>query len=647
MAWDTNLTGTALTIAQSGESPLCVFAGPGTGKSYALKRRVARLLEVENVEPSRILACTFTRTAAEDLRREIAGLGVAGADRIKAQTIHSLCFSILSREDVLQTTGRVPRPLLDFEQRFLLQDLCQAGRGGLRECGKRVAAFEAAWARLQHEEPGWPLGEADRAFQRALHGWLRFHHAMLIGEVIPETLKYLRDNPLSAHRQAFDHVLVDEYQDLNRAEQALIELLAPGSLVVIGDADQAIYTFKHAHPEGIADFPRHHPTAIVFGLDECRRCPLLVVEMANALVAHNLNRPDRRLLPQPAKPPGEVFVVQWPSPEAEARGVARFIADRVGGGRVDPGKVLVLSPRRGFAYSIRDELKRQQVNAHSFFAEELLDGDPKDEDSCAAQEALCLLTLLADPGDRVALRCWCGFGSDSLNAGPWARLRDYCERNGLAPRAALEQIIGDEAPLPHVKPLTERFFLLEVKRKSMEGLRGLDLLSAIFPEEKEWARPFAAMAASLGADDYDAAALRDVIVRGIVQPEMPTDVDYVRLMSLHKSKGLTANLVVVVGCLEGLLPSVNYDGDDAEQARSLEEQRRLFYVAITRTTDTLVLSSVANLPFKSVKRMGARSPASTSAVTARKTSRFISELGPACPRAISGEQFLKDTVSAH
>ena len=83
---------------------------------------------------------------------------------------------------------------------------------------------------------------------------------MLIGELIPEGLKYLRHDPDSPYRTAFDHVLVDEYQDLNRAEQQLVEIMANGSYVVIGDEDQSVYSFKHAHPEGIVEFPQTHPT---------------------------------------------------------------------------------------------------------------------------------------------------------------------------------------------------------------------------------------------------------------------------------------------------------------------------------------------------------------------------------------------------
>jgi superfamily I DNA/RNA helicase len=120
MRWDTGLTGSHLAVAGTPDSPLRVVAGPGTGKTFALMRRVGRLLEAERRDPERLLVCTFTRTAAADLAHEIRALGVPGSDDIWAGTLHAYCFSLLSRIEVLQATGRAPRPLHDFESRFMM-----------------------------------------------------------------------------------------------------------------------------------------------------------------------------------------------------------------------------------------------------------------------------------------------------------------------------------------------------------------------------------------------------------------------------------------------------------------------------------------------------------------------------------------------
>lgn len=626
--WDDGLSGPARRIAELNHTPIRVLAGPGTGKTFALMRRVARLLQ-DGATPNRILVCTFTRTAARDLEEELARLGVEGVDQVWAGTLHAFCFGLLGRGEVPKATGRVPRPLLGFEERFLLQDLNGDGFGGIRDRDRRLQAFNAAWARLQSDTPGWPQDPIDRAFHGQLVGWLRFHRAMLVGELVPEALRYLRDNPASPHRRALDHVLVDEYQDLNRAEQVLPDLLAEaGHLIIIGDEDQSIYSFKFAHPEGIATFNESHPGTHDEGLEECRRCPRLVVEIANTLIANNPSRTPRVLHPLPGNPQGEVLVLQWRTIEEEAEGIAEIIRRRIQNREVEAGRVLVLAPRRQLGYAVRDALNALGVFAHSFFHEEALDGND-------AQEAFTLLTLLANPEDRVALRCWCGFGSISLRSGAWARLRQHCEASGDSPRVALERLASAQATLPHAGPLVSRFRDLQQRLGELAGLRGQALVDALFPEDEEWANPIRSLAARLEGDNFDAEALREHLRIGITQPELPTDVDYVRVMSLHKSKGLTADLVVVVGCVEGLIPTVT-GGTPAEQTASLEEQRRLFYVAITRTTRVLILSSVTTLPRDLAHRMGARVGSGSRTHANTIASRFLHELGPSRPAAVSG-----------
>jgi DNA helicase II / ATP-dependent DNA helicase PcrA len=131
--------------------------------------------------------------------------------------------------------------------------------GNKRARRKRIRAYEAAWARLQHEEPGHAVDAEDQAFEGDLVAWLRFHQGMLIGEIIPYVYRYLRDNAAAPEREIYSHVLVDEYQDLNRAEQAVVDLLSSNATVcIVGDDDQSIYSFKFAHPAGIREFQITH-----------------------------------------------------------------------------------------------------------------------------------------------------------------------------------------------------------------------------------------------------------------------------------------------------------------------------------------------------------------------------------------------------
>jgi superfamily I DNA/RNA helicase len=184
---------------------------------------------------------------------------------------------------------------------------------------------EAAWARLQHEQPGFAQTQIDMDFQQRLVAWLRFHEGMLIGEIIPELYRYLRNNPAAPERSMYDHVLVDEYQDLNKAEQAVVDLLcATASLCVVGDDDQSLYSFKHAHPEGIRTFPQTHPGTSDHYLLDCYRCPTRVVSVANALIAHNVQREPRQLAAIAANGPGKLWIVQVADVAREASIVASF-----------------------------------------------------------------------------------------------------------------------------------------------------------------------------------------------------------------------------------------------------------------------------------------------------------------------------------
>jgi DNA helicase-2/ATP-dependent DNA helicase PcrA len=636
MPWHDGLTGRALEIARSTNTPIRVMAGPGTGKSFALKRRLTRLLE-EGADPSRMLVVTFTRNGAADLIQEISQIGVEGCESIVASTLHSYCFRLLTRQAVFDFTGRHPRPLvtvkkagvLQFEAAPLLEDLNSPETfGDKRDRTKRIRAFEANWARLQSDEPGWALEPADVEFERALDAWLRFHECMLIGELVPESLKFLRNNPASDACDAFDHVLVDEYQDLNKAEQVLIDILAAsGNYGIVGDEDQSIYSFRFAHPDGIVEFHGAHPGTDDHVLDECRRCPKRVVAIADHLIRKN-HPPGAptRLQVRPSNPDGEIEVVQWTTMEEEAAGVAAYVRHLVDDRGFVPGDILILSPRRMIGYAIRDELA-PHVPTHSFYHEESLEGDE-------AQESFALLALAANPRDRVSLRFLLGFGSNTWLSKQYAVIRSHCEATGAHPWDVLAELEAGTLTLHRTANIRAKFRDIKTRLAGFVGLDTASLINALFPDGFEWARGLRE-AALLADPDATAEDLLDHLRTRITQPEMPEEGAFVRIMSLHKSKGLTSRAVIVCGCIEGLIPYRNDDETIEEQQRHLAEQRRLFYVVITRCTEILMLSSFRTIPGAAAFKIGAK-VAGRGRVVSTIASRFLGELGPTCPAAISG-----------
>lgn len=442
MAWDTGVTGPWLNIAAYPGTPLRVMAGPGTGKTFAAMRRVARLLET-GTPPPKILTVSFTRTAANDLVSQLQSLGSPGADRVEASTLHSLGFSMLSKNAVFQTTNRVARPLMAFEIDCLLADLA-ASFGGKRATNDLLKAFESYWATLQHHQPGWPEDPQQQNFQRDLMRWLTYHQAMLIGELVPLALDYIRRNPASPHAPNYAHVIADEYQDLNRADQELIDALARnGTITVIGDEDQSIYTIlRHARPEGIVEFHQTHPNTHDEALYECKRCPSWVLEMANSLILHNHPQHPSTIQPSPTNSPGDVYIVQHNSIQEEVTTLGAFIDWYLGNHPdVEPGEVLVLSTRRSIGYAIRDELVALGRRAQSFFAEQCLDKQ-------IAREGYCLLTLLVRPDDLAALRAWLGIDHTSARTPAYKRIWQSSEAAGVSPRQFLDRIIAGTAQAP-------------------------------------------------------------------------------------------------------------------------------------------------------------------------------------------------------
>lgn len=642
MAWHDGLNPNSQTfgIAASGSARVRVMAGPGTGKSFAMKRRVARLLE-SGVDPRQILAVTFTRVAADDLHRELVQMGVPRCDELKGQTLHSLGLKILSRQSVLAALGRQPRPLNRFEEQALICDL--AGQfGGKRPVGRLLQAYNAAWAQAQGVQPGYPQGSQEQLFANAVLSWMHFHQSMLIGEIVPYLLVYLANNPLAPELTEFSHILVDEFQDLNQAEQRIIELLAQANhACIVGDDDQSIYSFKFANPDGIRDWHLTNPGTVDFQLADCHRCPETVVDMANALIAHNQARTPRALTKIPAKGPGLVSTRQFQTIEAEVAFITQEINNLIGRGTAQPGDIIVLVQRAKIGKLIFDALRDALVPVKSYYEESELD-------TPAAQEQFALFKLLLNPQDRVALRYLLGLGHGDLRANQYRRLRSYCELHGTAPWDTLVLLSNGQLNLPHSNTLIQRFNVIQAQLQHLAVfVANLQLLvDALFPAANpalSELRFLALEILGLLPVGSNASDLLGEMMERITKPEVPATVHQVRLMSLHKSKGLSSPVVFVAGCVQCLLPKLADPGTPhAQQVASMEEQRRLFYVGITRVkadppnhAGRLYLTYCRTMGMALAMQAGIAGQTAYG-VTHVQPSQFIAQLGNSAPRPIAG-----------
>jgi DNA helicase-2/ATP-dependent DNA helicase PcrA len=636
MPWNDDLDdkSPAHGIAAASERFIRVVAGPGTGKSFAMKRRVARLLE-EGANPKRILPVTFTNVAAEDLQREMLLVGVPGCEDIRGSTLHSLCLRILRRQNVFETLGRNPRPLNRFETEPLLYDL-SSSYGDKRARDKRIRAYEAAWARLQHDEPGYPPTPEDQLFETDLVDWLKFHSGMLIGEIIPYVYQYLRDNPAAPERDLFDHVLVDEYQDLNKAEQGVVDLLTrKADLCIVGDDDQSLYSFKFAHPAGIRNFHSSHKDTVDHAIAECRRCPTLVVDMANALISRNRDRQARKLVARKENGTGIVEIIQYDSLKNEAIGIAEYVKNLVETQEYKPGEILILAQRRSIGNPIHDALVGRGIPSKSYYQEGILDNE-------AAQERLAILKLLVDRHDRIALRWLLGFGSSDFRKGAYGRLRKYCEEHSKEPFETLTQLKSGQIKISRTGQLLDQFQQIQAELERLETFTN-NLVNFV----PEWLLdtlgvedPFFVLSSELSLESEDIPGLMEAVLKAVTQPDIPPEVAEVRIMSLHKSKGLSSPAVIISGCVEGLLPTAPDAGfSKAEIEASLEEQRRLLFVGLTRVKANpkngrpgiLLLTFSRSMSLADVMQSGIK-PANVHYGTAYvHSSRFLKELGPAAP----------------
>lgn len=639
MAWDQDLdkSGIAYKIAAASGNRIRVIAGPGTGKSYAMRRRVARLLE-EKVNPETVLAVTFTRVAAEDLHRELQKLGVSGCDKLEGQTLHGLALRILARQHVLQNLGRKPRPLNKFEQDAMFYDLSPS-YGGKRKTDDLVQAYEGAWAQSQGDQPGFPTTDEEKASEKDLIDWHLFHQSMLIGEVIPYLVRYLKNNPGAKEHSEFAHVLADEYQDLNKAEQTVIAYLAEAAQIcIIGDDDQSIYSFKYAHPEGIREWKKIHAGCADFEMAECQRCPTTVVAMANSLIGYNVHRDKRELKPIDAKGKGEVNIVQLANSEVEAAWIATRVKELLAKG-VEPNEIIVLVQRKKGAPILVNALKAENVPAKSYYEESQLETDE-------AQMRFAAFKMLLNKDDRVALRYLLGVGSPNFRATPYAKMRAHCEQTGDAPFAALEKMAAGTLKLKHTKPLIEEFLKIKQRLADLDPHKGdvKRLIDELFPSSEPSISDLRELAISAADSVKDAKELFTAMMKEITQPDIPPEVKEVRVMSLNKSKGLSSPFVFIAQCVEGVLPKHQKEGTPkAVIDEKLEEARRLFFVGITRVkageqhpgalflTYPMEMNKYKakglSIPFTKVIKHNAQ----------LTPSRFIQELGKAAPAPIFGK----------
>ncbi|MGI8491706.1 MAG: DNA helicase PcrA [Acidimicrobiales bacterium] len=594
------------------EGPLLVVAGAGSGKTRVLTHRVAWLIESGRASPFEILAITFTNKAADEMRQRVGALVGPVAERMWVSTFHSACVRILRRDatrlgykssftiydqaDAVRLTGYVVRDLGLDAKKFpprSLHAMISAAKNDLVD-------FET-YASRGHTNLERRIAEVYKEYQHRLLA----ASAMDVDDLLAVTVSLLQACPdvLARYRARFRHVLVDEYQDTNRAQNELVLLLAGDhrNVTVVGDTDQGVYSFRGADIRNILEFERAFPEATVVMLEQNYRSTQTILDAANAVIANNVQRQPKALWTEQI---GGELVVRYHAEDEhdEASWLAAEVVrlHRGDTGQYGWGDVAVFFRTNAQSRAIEEELVKRNVPYKVV-------GGTRFYDRREVKDLLAYLKAVVNPADEVSLKRILNVPKRGVGDTSMARLDRFVRERSTTFSDALEH--ADEAGVSG-KALTGilrlNALLSELRRRAtgdpvtgehpagaaalLEGvLEATGYLDELKAESSvEAAGRIENLEELVGAarEADDAEAFLEQVSLVADADEIDADESKVLLMTLHTAKGLEFPVVFVVGMEDGVFPHLRSLGEP----RELEEERRLAYVGITRARERLYLS---------------------------------------------------------
>ena len=625
-------------------SPLLIVAGAGSGKTAVLTRRIAYLLAARDVGVGQVLAITFTNKAAAEMRERVVQLIGPRARSMWVSTFHSTCVRILRNQASLLPGLNSNFSIYDSDdsRRLLMMIAKDMGLDTKRYSPRLLAnaisnlknelidpdkaAFEASEG---EDDLARIVAEAYGEYQRRL----RTANALDFDDLIGETVGVLQAFPQIAqyYRRRFRHILVDEYQDTNHAQYALVRELVghdleegadgvpPAELCVVGDADQSIYAFRGATIRNIEDFERDYPNATTILLEQNYRSTQNILSAANSVISRNAGRREKRLWTDAGE--GELIVGYVADNEHDE---ARFIAEEIDAladrGDINYSDVAVFYRTNNSSRAVEDVFIRAGIPYKVV-------GGVRFYERKEIRDIVAYLRVLDNPGDAVSMRrilntprrgigdraeaCVAvhaentgGSFNDSLQAAAEGRVPMLNTRSEKAIAGfvalldELRGLLGDELGVLVEAVLDRTGYRHELESSSdPQDLARLDNLNELVSVAHEFSIDLANAAAlreqegePVDEDIPDTGVLAQFLERvslvadadGI--PEHGSGV--VTMMTLHTAKGLEFPMVFVTGWEDGMFPHMRALGDPLE----LSEERRLAYVGITRARQRLYLS---------------------------------------------------------
>ena len=571
-----------------------LLSGPGTGKTKTITHRALALLIEHKVSPKDVLVLTFTRVAAYQLREEIEKvLKPLGCEYPYISTLHSFAL-----RQLLKNSSRIdslPMPLRiadDWEEQNII---CENLKNDLLKHLKTILhdvyfqsdkvktlfnQLSSDWETLRME-----LSENQRTCRDGgfIGAW-REHREMfgytLRAELVYQLKKALEQIPDFSFESKFKHILVDEYQDLNSCDLAVIEELSKrgGELFVAGDDDQSIYGFRYANPIGIRVFPDKY-RAKKFELEICYRCDKSILDLAEFIANLDYQRLPKKTRPKEDAGGGEVRLLRFSNQYSEAGWIAQKCKEIS-----DQTSILILmrSDFRGLiSGTLKSAFNEQGVTV-------AIETDKTPLDTREGRIILSIIRLIVDPKDSLAwytlLYFENGIGEKTLNS-----VRQIAKEKRYRFYDALEEIINNpsslhsrklSAKLQEIKQVLEKF---KSSQESVQEQIHNIIVSLVSESEKQENLEdyFGKIILETGAESL--SALLSSISASIGNIEQEVKEGVVNIMTMHKAKGLSSDVVFIVGAEKQFIPGKNI-------GLRAEDERRLFYVSLTRARHSLFIT---------------------------------------------------------
>ena len=599
------------------DGPVLVLAGPGSGKTRVLTHRVAHLVQARGIAPRNIMAVTFTNKAAREMRDRLEKLlGVSAAKELTLGTFHAICARFLRREAPHVGLSREFAIYDDDDQLALVKQIVKALNLDDKKYRPTTLQNKISQAKSELITPELfqPQTYNDEITLRVYERYqqlLRENNALDFDDLLMQVVILFDQNPavLRHYQNRYEHILVDEFQDTNTAQYALIKQLAGTrrNVFCVGDEDQSIYRWRGADFRNVQRFREHNPDARVVLLEENYRSTQTILDAAQQVITRNVHRTPKKLFTQLGKGVPITFHESY-NEDDEAQYVVDTIAQMVAKGQAQARDFAVMYRTNAQSRAVEDAFIRagmpyRLVGATRFYARREI------------KDVLAYLHLIHNPHDAVALMRIINVPSRGIGNKTLAALEAVTREEGKSPYQVLKElgarkgketgnVLAAQLTPRATQALTEFVTMLDGWIARRDKLDVGKLLDRVVTESgygryvndgtEEGRERWENVQELRGvAADYTHALGEHPLTAFLEDVSLVSDTDTrddsadaPTLMTLHSAKGLEFPIVLIVGMEEGVLPH-SRSFDDPE---SMEEERRLCYVGMTRAKKRLFLS---------------------------------------------------------